>query len=109
MGINQFTDITQEEFANIILMTEFIGEFEDFEEESVTPFVGNINWVEAGHVTGVRDQGRCGSCWAFGAAAVVESYKSIQTGVHSNVSEQQLTSCDRISNGYSGGLGRYGL
>ena len=38
----------------------------------------DINWVTAGKVAGIRDQGRCGSCWAFGAVAAVESAKAIK-------------------------------
>ena len=54
----------------------------------------DVNWVTAGNVGPVKDQGRCGSCWAFSATGTVESSVSIATGAApGNYSEQQLVSC----------------
>jgi C1A family cysteine protease len=59
------------------------------------------NWV-----TPVRDQGGCGSCWAFGSVAQVESLKMIAEGTPDpdlDLSEQYIVSCDSINYGCSGG------
>jgi hypothetical protein len=56
-------------------------------------------------VTGIRDQGQCGSCWAFGALAAMESRTLIMAntpGYELDLSEQYLVSCSPGScNGYS--------
>lgn len=41
----------------------------------------------------VRDQGQCGSCWAFAGASIVESSKRIRYGGSANISEQELIDC----------------
>lgn len=66
--------------------------------------VQNVDWVARGAVQRVKNQGSCGSCWAFSAYAATESQKFVNTGVLGAHSEQQLTSCDRTNNGCRGGL-----
>ena len=65
----------------------------------------SVNWVEAGAVTGVKDQGQCGSCWAFSLTSQVESYNFLATGELVELSTQQVTSCtpNTLSCGGTGG------
>jgi C1A family cysteine protease len=51
----------------------------------------NVNGVN--YVTGIRNQGSCGSCWAFATTAALESNVAISSGANSNLSEQILVSC----------------
>ena len=55
----------------------------------------SVDWTEEGAVTSVKDQGACGSCWAFAATASMESSKIIYgDGIESDTSEQELVDCD---------------
>lgn len=104
MGVNQFTIYTTEEFAMRFLNTLSTEEIIADEHSSVE-IVGDIDWVAQGKVTAVKNQGSCGSCWAFSATGVLESWALIHgKGTHS-LSEQQLVDCSRAqgNQGCNGG------
>eukprot|EP00727_Mastigamoeba_balamuthi_P005381 m51a1_g14841 hypothetical protein (615) ;mRNA; r:820632-823009 len=108
-GLTKYADLTKEEFAKIYLNANVptgLSKLEGLIKKrtlSPVPVAGlPSNWV-APTVTPVRDQGQCGSCWAFATTAVMESawYKS--TGNMTQFSTQQLVDCDTTSHGCSGG------
>ena len=57
-----------------------------------------------GAVTPVKNQGRCGSCWAFSTVGALESKYAIDTGKLENFSEQKLVDCSQSNFGCSGGF-----
>eukprot|EP01061_Rhynchopus_euleeides_P030725 TRINITY_DN5099_c2_g2_i1.p1 TRINITY_DN5099_c2_g2~~TRINITY_DN5099_c2_g2_i1.p1 ORF type:complete len:528 (+),score=181.33 TRINITY_DN5099_c2_g2_i1:189-1772(+) len=63
----------------------------------------NLNWAAAGVVTHVKNQGRCGGCWAFSAAGAIESHWAIQGHPLTSLSEQELVSCVSTCQGCDGG------
>ena len=93
MGVNQFTVFTDEEFASRYLMT--VPQVNTIEKVDETMnVIGDIDWTSKGKVSGVKNQGQCGSCWAFSATGVMESWSMIK-GSSANLSEQQLVDCSR--------------
>ncbi len=61
------------------------------------------DWRESGDVTPVRNQGSCGSCWAFGTIATLESVLLIKSDKEIDLSEQHLVSCNDEGWGCNGG------
>ena len=63
-----------------------------------------VNWVEKGYVTPVKNQGRCGSCWTFGAVGAIEAGYKGTRGKLKSFAEQELLECvDEARNGCAGG------
>ena len=56
----------------------------------------------------LKDQGSCGSCWAFAAVALVETYYARKGNPVTRLSDQQLVDCETISYGCDGGWPEYG-
>ena len=85
MGINSFADRTIEEFRSTYL-TVIPDTVEKLPEDYFIPdpdmeILEELNWAEKNVLPPVKNQGSCGSCWAFSAVAVLESTNVIYNNV----------------------------
>ncbi|XP_037419440.1 ervatamin-B-like [Triticum dicoccoides] len=98
LGLNQFSDLTNEEFAEKHLGYRHQLRPEDstpvnMSKAQVQPMPDSVDWRAKGAVTPVKNQGSCGSCWAFVAVAATEGLVKIATGNLISMSEQQVLDC----------------
>jgi C1A family cysteine protease len=63
-----------------------------------------VDWTTSGCVARVKDQGMCGSCWAFAAIGALESAYCLAGHPLTEFSEQHVLSCDSESHGCDGGF-----
>jgi C1A family cysteine protease len=108
LAMNQFGDMTTEEFK-----AARCGFQQAPRNEEAIEFVGDINadvdWGAKGAVTPVKDQGQCGSCWAFSTTGALEGCVQIAGGKLISFSEQALVDCSGSegNQGCNGGLMDY--
>jgi C1A family cysteine protease len=105
-GITQFSDISQEEFSSRYLLSKPSMKSKNTKVMTDIPTytgpAGLVDWTGV-LTTAVKNQGYCGSCWAFSATEQIESdsMRSLKTSYL--LSPEQITQCDKTSYGCGGG------
>jgi len=111
LGMNKFGDLSWEEFRATHLGFKHIKN-DYIRSKNTAPihadFIAptSIDWRSSGAVTPVKDQGQCGSCWAFSATGSMEGAWQIKKKKLNSLSEQQLVDCSTAQGnmGCNGGL-----
>jgi len=128
LGHNHFSDVPNSEFRKMHSLGEYAPDFKPLlearsakiqklqksssirggqngsdEDLDALP-THEVNWVEGGGVTPVKNQERCGSCWAFSTTGAIEGANFVENGELIPLSEQVLVDCDKVDHGCEGGI-----
>lgn len=109
LEMNHFGDLTDEEFNQLLngfRAERHSGKVPLFQESAARETPKEVDWRAKGYVTPVKNQGHCGSCWAFSATGALEGLVFKKTGKLVSLSEQNLMDCSRTlgNNGCHGGF-----
>nr|AAL60580.1 senescence-associated cysteine protease [Brassica oleracea] len=112
LGLTKFADLTNDEYRSMYLGSRLKRKATKsslrYEVRVGDAIPESVDWRKEGAVAEVKDQGSCGSCWAFSTIGAVEGINKIVTGDLITLSEQELVDCDTSYNeGCNGGLMDY--
>ena len=119
LAMNQFGDMNHDEFVQYVhgddgkcfknsenIINSFGQDTQVIvDEEQLKANPDSIDWTDydgESYVTPVKNQGQCGSCWAFSATGAIECQYAIQKGTLNSLSEQELVDCAGLIYGCSG-------
>jgi len=101
LSVNKFTDLTADEFNQYKGLDVMSRGCETYQQNGT--YEAAVDWRNKSVVNAVKDQGACGSCWAFATVANAESIWAIDTGILFDLSEQQIVDCSHLNRGCQGG------
>jgi len=112
VALNHFADLTASEFRDRFLGTKFTRSKAAPSTHVVKANVklpDTVDWRTKGAVTAVKDQGQCGSCWAFSTTGSTEGAYFLKKGTLPSLSESNLVDCSgsQGNQGCNGGLMDY--
>jgi len=109
LGVNRFADLTNDEYRRQFNGFRPIQGEQGQVHQTVGSAPDTIDWRDQGMVTPIKDQGQCGSCWAFAAVATMEGAWKKAGNSLTSLSEQELVDCVKADAGCNGGLPEHGI
>lgn len=106
-GETFFSDMSRDEFKKYYTSGSMKPKYNPMMKEAEIPsgkIPDSFDWRTKGAVTPVKNQGSCGSCWAFSTTGNIEGQWAIKKNKLFSLSEQELVDCDKIDDGCGGGL-----
>ena len=104
-GLNFMSDLTEEEmlakYTGLKIPKDVNAKLNKKGKKTLTQTAGDVDWRNQGAVNAIKNQGNCGSCWAFSATAAIEGAWKIGGNQLLNLAEQQMVDC-------GGSTGNYG-
>ncbi|XP_042873858.1 cathepsin L-like isoform X3 [Penaeus japonicus] len=106
-GPTKFSDLTEHEFRRMLgLRPDLKPTLSQMEPAEIPSeeIPSSFDWRDHGIVTPVKNQGMCGSCWAFSVTGNVEGQWALKHKHLYSLSEQELVDCDKTDEGCNGGM-----
>ena len=103
-AMNHLSHLTPTEYKSLLGFKPFSGRMAQKAGKKQLPTTDYLDWREKGAVNPVKNQGQCGSCWAFSTTQCCEGAEFLKYNVLYSFSEQSLVDCEKTDSGCNGGL-----
>ena len=103
VSLNKYATMTPSEYKALLGFKPITQKRKVYASTKISNKVESVDWRNKGVVNDIKDQGNCGSCWAFSTIQAAESANAILYGKLESYSEQNLVDCVPLCYGCNGG------